>query len=335
MTKPKPSLCLNLSWALVAVGLTTGCALPSEQVEHQEQEQIVRGAARVAAPAASEQVWTEVLFDDGTTEQLGVLTREDLTLQIDWRPRSVIGHGPAPVHGSDDNTDDSTDDNTDDDIIADGAAVGARAVASAASTTSPAKCSDTAFTLMGHRWAGGFDWWFRAGTLPTGLNADRTEAALRSAVKNITRSDNACGRADLVDATSSFQGRTTTASQLTSAGGCNSGDGKNVVDFGDLPTGVLGVACVFSDGDGNAVESDVRLNKVDHRWTNDPGNDSCRDRYDVEAVMTHEFGHTFGLGHVSESGHARLTMSTQINGACQASERALGSGDMRGLRQLY
>jgi hypothetical protein len=62
---------------------------------------------------------------------------------------------------------------------------------------------------------------------------------------------------------------------------------------------------------------------------------SCRNRYDLEAVMTHERGHTFGLNHVSESGHGNLTMSTQINGPCQLTERTLGWGDVLGLDNKY
>jgi hypothetical protein len=51
--------------------------------------------------------------------------------------------------------------------------------------------------------------------------------------------------------------------------------------------------------------------------------------------VTHERGHTFGLGHVSESSHARLTMSYRSNGPCQGSERSLGLGDWKGLCGNY
>jgi predicted Zn-dependent protease len=61
---------------------------------------------------------------------------------------------------------------------------------------------------------------------------------------------------------------------------------------------------------------------------------TCSSRFSVEAVATHEFGHAFGLGHVSETYHPSLTMSSVIR-ACQGSESTLGLGDVRGLNALY
>ena len=48
-----------------------------------------------------------------------------------------------------------------------------------------------------------------------------------------------------------------------------------------------------------------------------------------------KFGHAYGLDHVGEVNHGRLTMSTFIDGTCENQESTLGLGDMKGLEALY
>ena len=55
----------------------------------------------------------------------------------------------------------------------------------------------------------------------------------------------------------------------------------------------------------------------------------------LESVVTHELGHAYGLDHVSELSHGRLTMSRYIDGTCENQEAKLGLGDMKGLEALY
>ncbi len=86
---------------------------------------------------------------------------------------------------------------------------------------------------------------------------------------------------------------------------------------------------------GEVSESDIRLDKVDYDWTIYPGASDCDDRYyDIEAVMAHERGHTYGLGHVTVEDHGRLTMSEAMR-PCDGQHRTLGLGDVRSLRQKY
>jgi hypothetical protein len=120
-------------------------------------------------------------------------------------------------------------------------------------------------------------------------------------------------------------------------GVCKANDHKSVVSFGDLPSNRTGNTCVWSwiqDGPDKINSSDDWLNKFDHAWTARVTG-SCRGRHDVESTMTHERGHTFGLGDVSESSHANPTMSSASNGSCQISERILGKGDAIGLNRKY
>jgi hypothetical protein len=55
----------------------------------------------------------------------------------------------------------------------------------------------------------------------------------------------------------------------------------------------------------------------------------------LEPTTTHEFGHAFGLSHVSERLHGALTMSPMSNGPCATDETSLGLGDILGLEELY
>lgn len=88
---------------------------------------------------------------------------------------------------------------------------------------------------------------------------------------------------------------------------CVAADGFSVVGFGDFPRysdlTILAKACqIFAlgpDANDGLLESDVRLNKIQARWTANP------------------------------------TMSELTNGTCQASEVTLGRGDAVGLNQKY
>ena len=55
----------------------------------------------------------------------------------------------------------------------------------------------------------------------------------------------------------------------------------------------------------------------------------------MESLVIHEVGHAYGLGHVSENRHGRLTMSGYIDGLCENQETTLGKGDMLGLESLH
>jgi hypothetical protein len=104
-----------------------------------------------------------------------------------------------------------------------------------------------------------------------------------------------------------------------------------VVGFRSLPVDVLARTCWWVRN-GRIVEADIQINNR-HAWALSLS--GCRFQPMLEAVMTHEVGHAFGLGHVSESRHGRLTMSSRLDGPCNNQEATLGLGDMRGLEKLY
>ena len=136
-----------------------------------------------------------------------------------------------------------------------------------------------------------------------------------------------------------FQGVTEDTPNISIDGHtCETSDGVNVVSFGRVD-GRRAVTCTWGYDDGGTfariTSSDTRLNE-DLRWYIDVERGSCYDQFSIEAVMTHEFGHTFGLGDVGpEEDHAWLTMSPELNGKCQNSEASLGRGDVWGVQSLY
>jgi hypothetical protein len=192
------------------------------------------------------------------------------------------------------------------------------------------RCADGAYTHNAHKWTTRLNWYFQASSRPKGSDTSRVAGALNHAATNITTGHNNCGLADLISATHAYQGTTSRAPNISSSGGCRGRDGRNVVGFGTLPRGVLGMTCWWTYN-GRTVETDIKLNKAYYSWFI-VRRQGCRGKWSIEGVATHEFGHAFGLGHVASYRH--LIMSPVIK-ACQESQRWLGLGDIAGLRTLY
>jgi hypothetical protein len=193
-------------------------------------------------------------------------------------------------------------------------------------------CSDNAYVLSPDSWNSTYNWYFNASSTPSEISESTATSGLRSAVENIAQANNDCGLADNVSAKQHYQGTTTKSPNIGSSSTCKSSDGTNVVSFGDLASSDLAFTCWWTSGN-TTIESDVRLNKFEYTWVVNIGG-NCTTKYSVKAVATHEFGHTYGLEHVSEALHGTLTMSPVIL-PCQSSEKTLGLGDIRGLEAQY
>ena len=200
---------------------------------------------------------------------------------------------------------------------------GSRAIG--APTVAPAPCDDRAYRLLGAKWTTTYRWSFKASSTPSDLSRSGVRRVLRRSFSNITDARNDCGRADAVSATHEYLGNTRRRPD------CSRRDGRNVIGFGRLSFGVLAVTCYWMR-DGRMVEADIKLNNREE-WT--IRSRGCRFSPMLEATMTHEAGHVFGLDHVGERRHGRLTMSPYLDGPCQNQEATLGLGDLRGLEALY
>lgn len=202
----------------------------------------------------------------------------------------------------------------------------------------PSPCQDGYYNSRGYKVYNYNRWYANVGSIPDYLSKSGAVAAMKRGGVNIFKVQDSCGVPDRVKGEMRYQGGTSRSVDINSDGSCNANDGKSVVGFGDLPDGTLAYACVASWVVDNAPDrvasSDIRLNKEEYGWTTRVRS-SCSGRYDVESSVTHERGHTFGLGEASEGSHGNLTMSEDSNGACQTSERSLGRGDARGLNSKY
>jgi hypothetical protein len=204
-------------------------------------------------------------------------------------------------------------------------------------STGPGACSDAYRNPWDSRLYHYLRYYFNRRTTPSYMHDLSAARAIKKAGSNVSAVRDSCGVPDRVPAVLKYRGATRTSVNMDVGGTCKANDHKSVVGFGDLPRGYTGNTCVWAwiqDGADRINSADVRMNKADYRWTTRVTR-SCRGKHDVESTMTHERGHTFGLGDVSESSHPNLTMSSRSNGSCQTSERSLGKGDAVGLNGKY
>lgn len=276
-------------------------------------DRVVDCGVSVTVPPRGDGIWEEHFLENGQMEELTVETANDGTVTIkDWGSES----------------DDPQTSTT-------------------GSPGGPPACGDTEYDLK--PWQTTYFWRFYSASRPGELTALETEtiSTLRRATTNITQANNDCARGDNVSAAASYEGTTSVSTTLCFNG---SRDGYNTVRFSNISDPeTLAVACTRYGNLGRAEESDVAIDKDNHEWYVEFSSpEACMistdpDGFSLEAVMTHERGHNFGLGHDDElsknnggeGSHGFLTMSPLINGTCQNSESTLGLGDMLGLEQKY
>ena len=206
----------------------------------------------------------------------------------------------------------------------------------------PDVCKDSASRRpYNAKWNSTPTWYMDLDTAPAELTQTKALGGVRAAIDNITGSHNDCRESDLVSASSNYGGDRDDSSSVQDKGDgtytCTVGDATSIVNFGNLPETYLAVWCGRWYTDTNPYRffvGDIKINKDDYTWTLAGGATTCVGLFDLQAVMTHEWGHFYGLGHVAESKHPLMTMSRTI-AACDNSARSLGLGDMRGLRAYY
>lgn len=268
-------------------------------------------------------VWGELKFDDGTWQEVAVETdldgrvfvrsRGDERKAVLAQRRLAAAEGTAGVDPS------------------------RSADMSASRTGSDNQCKDDFKNLYWWRMPR-LEWRFNPAGTPGYLLDDdgsttSVQAALQRAQDNITGAVNQCGRTDRVAAKGSLIGQTRGRPDVSSNGRCTGGNGKSVIQFGDLPSYSIAMTCVYGAADHVAAEADIRINNTTTRWATSKADCTGKELL-LEAGITHEFGHAYGLAHASTFRNPYLTMQPLIR-ACSQGPSTLGLGDMLGLEKKY
>lgn len=193
-------------------------------------------------------------------------------------------------------------------------------------------CGDPAYSLAEFKWEGPWKWYFQVESTPEQYDPDEVLEVLERSVNNIVTAHNDCGLPDNVDIEAIYKGPTTEIPC-----GDSGRFGLNVIGFRDIPPDedprAIAFTCPYLNRDREYVEADIGI-RQDVDWA--LSLDECEGFQELlEAIMTHEVGHVFGLGHVNERRHGDLTMSTDSNGPCADDEITLGLGDILGLEELH
>lgn len=175
-------------------------------------------------------------------------------------------------------------------------------------------------------------WYFNADSVPAYLSDRLAEQAIAEGARRTATGANDCGLPPLTGIEQSYAG--TTSDHVDCAGP----DGRSTVGFGPRPTGTLATSCWWWNRTADGVRE---VYEVDTRFQDDPGTfyysepSRCSGRsYQLTGVAAHEFGHAFGLAHISEQRYPHQTMST-VAPTCSDAQASLGRGDWLGLRNLY
>lgn len=112
-------------------------------------------------------------------------------------------------------------------------------------------------------------------------------------------------------------------------------DQKNIVAWGRLNGSALGITYIrYYPSTGQVVDIDTIMNKkFSWKWS---GSNSCADSsvYDAENILTHEFGHSFGLDDVYSATYVDNTMYG-YGSKGEVKKNTLTTGDIAGAAALY
>jgi len=195
-------------------------------------------------------------------------------------------------------------------------------------------CRDRTFHLEGHKWRSSLRYRVNLHHMPSRYSGTKVIRQIRVANGNMRTGRNTCGKPRLNTPASHYRGRTAARPNITAgsaAVGCGKANTKNVVGFGNLPGGLLGWTCYWWFGSGRMGAADIMIDTSKVLTTRLPA--SCSNLWDFEGIVTHEWGHAYGMAHTGH-GHPDLTMQHNAQ-PCSTYARTLGIGDWLGMKKMY
>ena len=195
-------------------------------------------------------------------------------------------------------------------------------------------CKSGQFTLErgGHPWGSTVKWRYHAASTPKRFGKLKALGQIKAGMSNMRTGHNDCGKHGRFRASSKYLGVSRRGPDIRVNDGqvsCGKLNKTNKVGWGSLPRGLLGWTCYWWRSGGKMIATDMRISRSSLVVLQFPR--SCRNRYDLQSLSTHEWGHSWGLGHVRND---HLTMHHFLP-ACTPAFRTLGLGDWRGMRKLY
>lgn len=203
---------------------------------------------------------------------------------------------------------------------------------------SPKACSQTLYGVesrVEHGWSESPKWGYNVSSEPGYLQPDAALPHIRAAVQHVYLANTNCTwNLGHFNIGASYQGTTTRIANITQAHECGPKfpNGYNTVSWGPIDDNVIAETCVKGDAYYHMTEADILIGS-NHSTVANLSN-SCVSQVDLESVMTHEWGHAFGLAHVLGDANNLQTMYPTTY-TCSTIARTLAMGDLYGMQHIY